>query len=482
MPRPLPVSGSAAVAALGAPLAQELSRLAHDVLRDGDVRDVKAGRPCLDVGLKAVSGFLYRGRGDQGQPLEHRVGHGGEGGAEAALLVSLDYRRRFLTETHGDQHVAVVVGQVVEGEHLLQPAPRLLPVLVHAAAHLDDVLQLGRIAPRRLRSLAHAADDLSDLRGVRQVDYDSVREPPRLARHLVAQAGKVDRAAWEAGPPGEAKAVHSFGLPVVLDPLTAGDEAHDLRVLSDAPDRPVEGAAVPGSDVRIGHAEAQDNASSGQILQRRGLDAQRDRAAAEDVVDRRAQLDALRLRRHGRKEHDGVGAVRLALPDGAKARVFRHLRQLDGGGGRIEGAGVELNVVLDHRSLPSGVRAPLIVEPQQLRRVIADHRPNLVRLDAEAKKGAEKNAHAVYRVHVHQLAEVAADDAALRADLPDGPDGLHRVGDRLVEAGDHRLAVGAHVDAEVGEPLHLVQQQLVQLQKGVVEHGAATHLLPPPPP
>jgi putative transposase len=39
-------------------------------------------------------------------------------------------------------------------------------------------------------------------------------------------------------------------------------------------------------------------------------------------------------------------------------------------------------------------------------------------------------------------AKVAADDAALGADLLDGANGLHRVGDRLIQAGDHGLATG----------------------------------------
>lgn len=44
---------------------------------------------------------------------------------------------------------------------------------------------------------------------------------------------------------------------------------------------------------------------------------------------------------------------------------------------------------------------------------------------------------------VENLTEVASDDAAVGADFLDGLDGLHRVGNRLEQARDHRLAVGS---------------------------------------
>src|SRR5262249_21560746 len=113
-----------------------------------------------------------------------------------------------------------------------------------------------------------------------------------------------------------------------------------------------------------------------------------------------------------------------------------------------------------------------LVEPHELRRVILKHYFNFLLLDAESQKGADEHAHTVDGVQVQHLAEVAADDAAVGADLLDRADRLHRVGDRLIKTRDHRLAVRADIDAQVAELLHLVEQQLVQFEQRVIERRA----------
>lgn len=88
-----------------------------------------------------------------------------------------------------------------------------------------------------------------------------------------------------------------------------------------------------------------------------------------------------------------------------------------------------------------------------------EHHPNLVLLDSEREQCADENPHSIDAVHVQHLTEVAADDAAVRANGLDRLDRFHGVGDRLVETGNHRLAVGPHVNAQVGRPLHQRQNR-----------------------
>ena len=71
------------------------------------------------------------------------------------------------------------------------------------------------------------------------------------------------------------------------------------------------------------------------------------------------------------------------------------------------------------------------------------HDPDFVFLDSESQQRANEDSHSVDAVHMENLAEVASDDAAVGADFLDGLDGLHRVGNRLEQARDHRLAVGS---------------------------------------
>jgi hypothetical protein len=81
-------------------------------------------------------------------------------------------------------------------------------------------------------------------------------------------------------------------------------------------------ASMPGSDRLVGNAEAQEKPSSREILQRRRLDAQRDCAPAINVINGRSYIQLARPRRDCRKQNQRIGAVRLALPECAKACLF----------------------------------------------------------------------------------------------------------------------------------------------------------------
>ena len=84
-----------------------------------------------------------------------------------------------------------------------------------------------------------------------------------------------------------------------------------------------------------------------------------------------------------------------------------------------------------------------LFEPHQLRGIVVQHHFDFVRLDPECEQSSNEDPHSDDAVHVQDLAEVASDDAAVGADFLDGLDGLHRVGNRLEQARDHRLAVGS---------------------------------------
>src|SRR3990170_180418 len=135
------------------------------------------------------------------------------------------------------------------------------------------------------------------------------------------------------------------------------------------------------------------------------------------------------------------------------------------------------------RRPPSQARRPYSasslqrLEAEQLRRVVPQDRRHVLRRDAEADQGADEDPQPVDGVHVEDLPEVAAGDAALGADRADRVDGLERIADGLVERGNHRLAIGADVRAEVGELAHLVDEQLVQLEQRMVEQRLHAQLV-----
>src|SRR5438093_3659730 len=103
-----------------------------------------------------------------------------------------------------------------------------------------------------------------------------------------------------------------------------------------------------------------------------------------------------------------------------------------------------------------------------------EHDADLVLFDTEGEEGADEDSHSVDAVHVQDLAEVASDDAAFGADFFDRADGFHGIGDGLVEAWYHGLAVGPDVDSKLREFFHLVQQQLVQFQQGMIQSSTDT--------
>ena len=164
--------------------------------------------------------------------------------------------------------------------------------------------------------------------------------------------------------PGELEAGHLIDLAFVLHAFAGSNLAHDLGVLTDAPDDSVEGAAMPRGNSFVGHAYPEENASIGEVVQRGGLDAKRHGAAPIDVVDGRAKLYRPRARGHRRKQHQRICTVGLALPDGVEATVFGNLGQLDSTSRRIEGPRVELYVIA-HSLSPSVVVGQLALSSAQ---------------------------------------------------------------------------------------------------------------------
>ena len=109
-----------------------------------------------------------------------------------------------------------------------------------------------------------------------------------------------------------------------------------------------------------------------------------------------------------------------------------------------------------------------LFQPHQLRRIVFQHDFDFVGLDAESEQRADEDPHTVDGVHVQHLAEVAADDAAVGTNFFDGPDGFHRIGHRLIQARNHRLAVRADIDAEIAA----LEEKLTkahQLKQGMMQ-------------
>jgi len=127
----------------------------------------------------------------------------------------------------------------------------------------------------------------------------------------------------------------------------------------------IERQAVPSGDGWVRHADAQQEPPSGQFLEPDGLERQRGWRAAQNVIDRRADLDA---RGHCGNcgQHDGrVFIVRLPRPTAPESMGLRHLGQLGDRIHRQLGTRVELDVNLHIRSfllrsgspaIPSGDR------------------------------------------------------------------------------------------------------------------------------
>src|SRR4029079_16059975 len=81
-----------------------------------------------------------------------------------------------------------------------------------------------------------------------------------------------------------------------------------------------------------------------------GLDSQRDRTAAVDVINGRPELELLGARGNSRKQNQRIGAVRFALPESAEPRLLDQRRQFHDSRYGIMGGRIQLDVVDHDRS------------------------------------------------------------------------------------------------------------------------------------
>ena len=201
-------------------------------------------------------------------------------------------RVNFLLEAHAAQHIAVVIGDVVKSQHLAQFCARQIFVRIERHARLGDDLDLARVAPGFDRSFAHPRSDFFDLRGRRHVDEHTVGNLADELGHLRPEAGEINRQIGMTRLPRQLKALAGLiDLALVFDPFAGGDFAHDVDIFTRAPQRPVEYAIVPCGNGLVGDAEAEQQPSTREILQRRRLNPERDRAAAIDVINRGPELE-----------------------------------------------------------------------------------------------------------------------------------------------------------------------------------------------
>src|SRR2546427_13279816 len=98
----------------------------------------------------------------------------------------------------------------------------------------------------------------------------------------------------------------------------------------------------------------------------------------------------------------------------------------------------------------------LLIQPHELGRIVVQHQFDFIRLDSEREQGSNEDSYSVDAVHMQNLAEVASNDASLGADFLDSTDGFHGIGHGLIQAWYHGLAVGSHVNSEMGELFHLI--------------------------
>src|SRR6266511_3103074 len=173
-------------------------------------------------------------------------------------------------------------------------------------------------------------------------------------RHLRPQAREINWQVWMARFPRELKTLAGLiNLAVVLDALAGGDFADNLNILARALQWPIEHAAMPTGDGLVCHTKSQQQAPAGKILQRRGLNSQRHRAASVDMVDRRAELDGFCPARNRRKHDHWVRAVGFAFPKCAKSHLFGQHDQARHIGRRIVRRRVYLNIIDHHLSSSS---------------------------------------------------------------------------------------------------------------------------------
>ena len=169
-------------------------------------------------------------------------------------------------------------------------------------------------AQRQLARLAARAED-DELEAICSQQLDQARQHEQRVEGLVEARGHQSSA---------------------LEDKTLRAGAIGLRQLADIPpDTPprvaiqlfgLEQLEIAGFELlrRIAEREDDEDAANTarEILERCRLDAEGDRAAAVDVIDRGAELQRLGAHRNRRKQHQRIGAVRLALPERAETRLL----------------------------------------------------------------------------------------------------------------------------------------------------------------
>ena len=136
---------------------------------------------------------------------------------------------------------------------------------------------------------------------------------------------------------GRAQRRHLEPEGTVVDELRAGlvelasreqraDDADDVAHLRE---RLLELAAVEAlDDARAARADAEDEATLADLVERGRRHRERARGAAAHVDDAGAELDALGVDRHLGEQRDGVVAPRLGEPEGVVAELVGELRGL----------------------------------------------------------------------------------------------------------------------------------------------------------
>ena len=243
-----------------------------------------------------------------------------EAHAHDVVLVDVEVLRAHAADVEADVLLDLVEGalHVVVDDH--RHGGGDLEVLV-ADAH--GVLVHVHHAVRREE---HGNPAVADLRA-----HGDVLRPFRAQVHRNAFAHRVQDELQRLAEAGAALQRQLVVLAVEGHGAVSGDDlAEDRHPLAGAGEGLGIGLAVPAfHHLRPGHADAEDQAAVGEVVQGDGVHGGAGRGARGNLHDGRAEIDALGVGADPGERREAVRAVDFRRPNGVVAEVLRLARQFD---------------------------------------------------------------------------------------------------------------------------------------------------------
>ena len=229
------------------------------------------------------------------------------------------------------------------------PPPRLFGVVGELDGDGHDQIELGQRATCPLTAGPDRRQEHVSVFG-----HEGVAEPPvgdltGQLQALRAEGGdhdreRIDRRCHRSDAPARARKRESIDDAVVLEPVAAGDLAHDLDRVADRPERLVERYAVPRlHDPRTARAQTEHESSAGHLLDRHRLHRQHRRRPGTDLHDAGAQPDRRGVGSQMGERRQGVVPPRLGNPHRTRPDPLGPDDELDVVGGGDSGADTDLH-------------------------------------------------------------------------------------------------------------------------------------------